>query len=83
MEMVMIVRVTFSRSAAGNHGLCDDRIGAGLIQRHRIKGREHTHVWYDSRVIFRMAVAIRRHVDDQGNMEMGTMDSMVEHSQAL
>ncbi len=50
--------------------LCfEAEVGAGLIESDRIKGREHADIRQDRRVIFTMAVTVRRNILDQGHME--------------
>ena len=41
-----------------------DRIGAGNIERDRVKRRKHTDIGNDGRVIFGMTVAVGRNVND-------------------
>ena len=55
--------------------VCNDRltvycIRAGAVQSHRIKGSKHSHIRNDRDIVFCMAVAVGRHVNDQADMEM-------------
>ena len=56
---------------AGQAVLSDDRVGAGLIQRHRINGGKHPHIRHDRGVVFAVAVAVGGDVPHQRHMEAG------------
>ena len=45
------------------------QVNTGLVQSNRIKGRKHTDIRYDRNIVFRVAVAVRRDITDQRNME--------------
>lgn len=44
-------------------------IGAGLVECDRVEGSEHADVRQDGRIVFSMAVAVRRNVHDQVDVE--------------
>ena len=48
------------------------RVGAGLIQSHRIEGGKHTHVGGDGHIVLPVAVTVGGDVHDQRDMEAGT-----------
>ena len=54
---------------AGQHRLAVDRLGAGKIQRHRVKRGEHPHIRHDGHIIFGVAVTVGRDVAHDGDME--------------
>jgi len=49
-----------------------NRIGAGLVQSYRIKGCKHAHIWHQGHIVLAVAVTVRRHIDDQRDVETGT-----------
>ena len=72
----MVVMVTgaagaqvFVQQASGHHGHAVARVRARYVQRHRVKAGEHPHVRNDSRVILTVAVAVRRNLVDDIDME--------------
>ena len=46
-----------------------NRIGAGLVQSYRIKGCKHAHIWHQGHIVLAVAVTVRRHIDDQRDVE--------------
>ena len=71
--MIVMATVAFAKNTS-----CDqsrhlvDSVRTGLIQRHGIERSEHADVRDDWRVIFRMAIAERRNVHHDADMEMRT-----------
>ena len=65
VRMVMRVR----DDAVGVHGLGVDLVGAGGVERHGIERREHAHVRHDRHVAVVVAVAARRHVERERDVE--------------
>lgn len=69
----MMVPIRFGqviRQLAVGHRRCFHAgIGTGLIESNWVKGSEHADVWQDRRIVFSMAVAIRRNVHDQIDVE--------------
>ena len=52
--------------------LCDDCVGAGLIQCHGVEGGEHAYVRSDGGIVFGVAVAIGGEIQHQRDVEAGT-----------
>ena len=71
MVVVMFFFRHLSQKTVLDLRLCIDRVSAGHIQGYRVKGSEHTDVWHNGRVIFRMAVAVRGHIDHKADVEIG------------
>ena len=70
-EVIEIRPVGLIQLGAGHDGLGVDGIGAGQVQRHRVKGGEHTHIGDNGQVILGMAVAVGAHVPHQRDVEIG------------
>ena len=52
-----------------NRGLSVYRVGTGYIQSYWVERGKHPHIRYNSSVISRMAVALRRHIHNQADVE--------------
>ena len=70
LEMIMMATVAFAEDAGHQRGHLVDGVRAGLVKSHGIERGEHADVRDDRRVVFRMAVAERRDVHDDADMEM-------------
>ncbi len=72
--MVVPVRVcqVISQLAVGNRCCLQTEICAGLVQSYRIERCKHADIWKYRCVIFTVAVAVRRHIHDQADMEVRT-----------
>ena len=57
---------------AGQRRLTETSVGAGLVQGQGVERSEHAQVGKYWHVVARMAVAQRRNVAHQGDMEVGT-----------
>lgn len=70
MDVVTLVFVTQQACRIDRCGV--DRIRTCLIERDRVKGCKHADIRHDSHVVFRVAVAVGRHIDNQRNVEART-----------
>lgn len=70
---MMMVPIRFGqviRQLAVGHRRCFHAgIGTGLVEGDRVEGSEHADVRQDGRIVFSMAVAVRRNVHDQIDVE--------------
>ena len=48
-----------------------DQIGASLVNSYHIRAAEHTDIVHDGHIVFAVAVAVRRNVHDETDMELG------------
>lgn len=71
-EVVVVMMAVLVQKAALHGGLSVYGVGAGLVESHGIKGGEHTHIGYDSRIIGVMAVAVGRHIYYKIDVEIGS-----------
>ena len=72
-KMVVVAVVLFCQDASSHNRLAVNSVHTGHIQGYWVKRCKHTNVWNDRYVIFRMAVAVRRNVNDQADMEVWTI----------
>lgn len=71
-EVVVVIVGYLVQMAAGHDRLPVNGIGAGLIQRYRVKAGEHAYIGYDRHIILGVAVTVGRYIDDQIDVELGT-----------
>ena len=68
--LVVVVFCGFSRHAARHQGLSIGFVDAGLVQCHRVERCKHAHIGDDGNVVATVAVALRRHVHHQTDVEV-------------
>ena len=77
-EVVVVAMFFFRQNAAFDDRLTVDRIGTCLVECYRVKRGKHTNIRNDWNIVFGMAVAVRRNVDDQADVEVrATVDDSV------
>ena len=77
-EVVVVAMFFFRQNTAFDDRLTVDRIGTCLVECYRVKRGKHTNVRNDWNIVFGMAVAVRRNVDDQADVEVrATVDDGV------
>lgn len=74
-EMIVVVGETFLMQMVAKHGIADwfgfqTHIGAGLVEGDWVEGSEHADVGQNRGVVFAVAIAVRRHIDDERNVEV-------------
>ena len=74
--VMMVMKVWFVHFvielAAWHRGSGQTGIHAGLVECQRILGYEHADVREDRSIVFGMAITVRRDVQNERNVEMGT-----------
>ncbi len=68
--MVAVRMGHLRKLAPRNDGLFIHRVRARHVERHRIKRGKHTDIRHDGNIVFRMAVAVRRHIHNEADMEI-------------
>lgn len=71
--MVINVGTTGILQSTAFYGLLGiDRVDACLVKGYRVEGGEHPHIRHDGEIVLRVAIAVRRDVDDKVHMEVGS-----------
>ena len=72
-KVVVMAVVLLCQDASSHNRLAVNSVHTGHIQGYWVERCKHTNVWNDRHVIFRMAIAVRRNVNDQADMEVWTI----------
>ena len=69
-EVVVMTMLALCQNAAADDRLTVDGIRTGLVECNRVEGGEHTDIGHDWNVVLWVAVAVRRNIDDQADVEV-------------